>query len=416
MKHFLISPLLFSALAMSCSQLQSDPNGPSALPSPADSSSGNPAKEFVLLPGAADGWRASLLLDNDPDGVWRMEPLQVFPQYATPEVVGLDDQGSCWIMVSYSGKWTPTRLLHDQQWLGAICQADVDADVFGNEIYVGGKKGVLYQVRSYADGGVDARRIAFIPGREIHTLIAGDVDPRNPGAEVLVFTRPGGLYRLTPNQVSNSNPSAVAAGDEWTVTHLTDLGGRIRDARLLSDGRTMVTAARSGEISILRIDRTGLKWSQIYSQDVGFGRLAVASDRLIYSSGDNGRVFRHQQQSDGSWQTTTIYSGPLGPRGLVCGQFDPDANKETVAVFGYSGRVELLTEANGEWTAQTLFTDRARGHWLSVLEIDGRNNTREILLSGYGARMVLLAANPGTGVEEAAVPSTDSDLHAALKP
>lgn len=414
-QYFTMVALLFA----SCSQVQSKP----------DLADGNPAKEFVLLDGAADGWRASLVHDNQPYGVWRMEPLQIFPQYATPEVVGLDDQGSCWVMESYSGKWTPTRLIHDQQWLGAVAHADLDPVAAGKELYVGGKKGVLYQVRSYADGGLDARRIAALPGHEIHTLIAGDVDPRHPGPELIVFTRPGAMFRLTPPK---SEHGGGVGADSWQVQHLADLPGRIRDARVLIDGRTIVTAARYGEVSLLRFGAEGSTWQTIYQQDVGFGRLAIGSPPpddpaaevihtglmmpVIYSTSDNGRVYRHEPQLNGKWQTTTIYSGPLGPRGLVAGQFDPDPSKETVAVFGYSGRVELLTRDGEDWRVKTLFTDRARGHWLSALEIDGRNNTNEILLSGYGARMVLLSTMPGTGVSELAVVSDALDRHADASP
>ncbi len=390
-----------------------------------------PRQKIIFLEGAADGWRASLVHDNQPHGIWRMEPVQLMPQYATPEVVGLDDQGSCWVMVSYSGKWTPTRLLHDHQWLGAVAFGDVDGEVAGNELYVGGKKGVVYQVRSYLDGGVDARRIAALPGKEIHTLLAGDLDPRHTGTELIAFTRPGAMFRLARNRQS----------ENWTVAPLGDLPGRIRDARVLADGQTIVTASRTGEVALLRFREDGAHWQTIFQQPVGFGRLAIGKQPaasqtsetntaganadvlhtglmipVIYSTADNGRVFRHQAKLHGEWETTTIYSGPLGPRGLVAGQFDPDPSKETVAVFGYSGRVELLTRTGDEWTVKTLFQDRDRGHWLSVLEIDGRNNTDEIMLSGYGARMVLLTSDPGTGVRELSVPSEALDRHAQAKP
>jgi len=353
---------------------------------------------LVLLEGAAPGWRASLVLDNDPVGIWRMEALPIFPQYATPEVVGLDDQGTCWIMVSYSGKWTPTRVINDGIWLGALAFGDVDPSFPGNELYVGGKKGVLYQVRSYADGGVDARRIAAFPGHEIHSIAAGELDPSAPGPELLVFTRPGGLYQLT----------ATPDGD-FRSEFLEDLSGRIRDAQVLPDGHAMVTAGRDGKVSLLRMTKDGPQWTTIHQAAAGRGRLAIgqiqaAGMPIIYSTEDQGRIFRHQPQPDGSWTTTTIYSGPLGPRGLVAGHFLPNPQRETVAIFGYSGRVELLARDGEQWQSTTLFTDRDRGHWLSKIEVDGRNNTDEILLSGYGARMVLLTSDPGTGVPELAVP------------
>lgn len=372
----------------------------------ASKTTASPSKKLVLLEGSAPEWRASLVLDNDPVGIWRMEPLQFFPQYATPEVIGLDDQGSCWIMVNYSGKWTPTRLINDGVWLGALDHADVDPRAPGKELYVGGKRGVLYQVRSYHDGLADARRIATFDGREVHTIVAGALREDSHAPEILVFTRPGALYRLVPQ-----------SDGTFANEFLGELPGRIRDAQLLADGKTIVTAGRDGKISLLRMTSAGPSWETIHEVASGRGRLATGKMQasgmpLLYSSGDAGRIFRHELGADGQWQTTTIYSGPLGPRGLVAGHFLPDHNKETVAIFGYSGRVELLVHEGEQWKASTLFTDRDRGHWLSKIEIDGRNNTDEILLSGYGARMVLLSADPGTGVDELSV-AVDLDEHAS---
>ena len=62
------------------------------------------------------------------------------------------------------------------------------------------------------------------------------------------------------------------------------------------------------------------------------------------------------------------------------------------ALFGYSGRVELLTRAPGQaWQTEVLFVDRDKGHWLCAGEFDGRNNTLEIFASGYGGRIVMLS-------------------------
>lgn len=366
---------------------------------------GNPAKSLVLLDGAAPGWRASLVLENDPVGVWRMEPVQLFPQYATPEVIGLDDQGVCWVMVSYSGKWTPLQVLHDGAWLGAVAHEDLDPKAPGQEMYVGGKKGVLYQVRSYPDGGLDARRIATFDGREIHTLVASDLISAEPGPELLVFTRPGGLYQV------RSTPEG-----DFQTEFFGDLPGRIRDALAIPDQHSLVTASRNGQVSLFRMDADGPQWEIIHQAKEGIGRLALGTQRsngfpIIYSSGDNGRIFRHALSDNGAWETENIYSGPLGPRGLVAGRFDPDPEVETIAIFGYSGRVERLSYRDGQWNAQTLFTDRDRGHWLSRIEIDARNATDEILLSGYGARIVLLSMDPGLGNEALAVP-VEMDKHA----
>ena len=372
----------------------------------------DPAKSLVVLPGAADGWRASLILDNDHTGVWRMESLQLFPQFATPEVIGLDDDGTCWVMVSYSGKWSPMRVLQDGAWLGAVAYGDLDPTAEGVELYTGGKKGRLYQVRAYADGGLDGRRIATFAGAEIHTLVTGDFDVQRPGRELLLFTRPGSYHLLH-----------CEADGTWHSQFLGTLDGRIRDAILLPDGRQLATASRDGTIRLLHFQEDGTPiWETIHSASEGRGRLALSlrmgvENPILYSTGDQGSVFRHTRDANRNWITEVIYFGPLGPRGLVAGQFDPNPEVETVAVFGYSGRVELLSRSKGAkvWSETTLFQDRDRGHWLSNLEIDLRNNTDEILLSGYGARMVLLSRFPGTGHSGLAVPE-DKDRHASRKP
>ena len=95
----------------------------------------------------------------------------------------------------------------------------------------------------------------------------------------------------------------------------------------------------------------------------------------------------------------------LGRRGIVAGRFHADPQTESIAVFGYSKKVQLLTRERGSWRVETIFEDVDKGHWLAVGELDGRNATDEIILSGYGARVVLLARPPGYGL----APSTATD-------
>ncbi len=90
---------------------------------------------------------------------------------------------------------------------------------------------------------------------------------------------------------------------------------------------------------------------------------------------------------------------------VAAGRFDADPQAETVAVFGYGGRVQLLTRRPGmAWEARTLFEDIDRGHWLAAAELDGRNGTDELLCTGYSGRIVLLARPPGY-----ALPGTATD-------
>jgi hypothetical protein len=131
---------------------------------------------------------------------------------------------------------------------------------------------------------------------------------------------------------------------------------------------------------------------------------------VAYSTAEDGTIWRHFRLAEDApgapLRSEVIYAGPQGPRGIAAGRFQADDESETVAVFGYSGRVELLSRPEsgvGPWEVETLFSDRAAGHWLSTAELDGRNATDELVLCGYSGRVVLLARPPGYGLEDVAV-------------
>ncbi|MBC8327774.1 MAG: hypothetical protein H8E31_03410 [Planctomycetes bacterium] len=369
---------------------------PRAAGDPAPPAADDPAQGEVPLP-AADGWNARLLIDNDV-GIWTVKPFQVFPQYASPEVVGLDDKGRCIVLVSYSGKWTPLPRVSDGKWLGGLAHADLDPRAAGAELYTGGQLGNLYQLRAYPTGALDSRLIGHFPGREIHTLIP------LAGRGLLVFTRPGGLWLMTPD----------GADGEWRQTSYGELDGRIRDAVPVdipgTGGPAVAAVTRAGWLRLMRLGEHGPEWQTIWQTEMGLGRLAWDPERpsVLYHTLDDGRVMRHERGAAGAWKHETIYQGPQGPRGLVAGRFsDEPGVDETVAVFGYSGKVQLLSRRGAAWSAETIFQDRDKGHWLAVAELDGRNGTRELLASGYGARIVMLARPPGYGAAEGALPPAD---------
>ncbi|KAA3611632.1 MAG: hypothetical protein DWQ01_05960 [Planctomycetota bacterium] len=354
-------------------------------------SSQDPKKAEVLL-SQTGSWQAMLLLDNGETGVWTVKSFPIFPQYAVPEVVGLDDKGKCHVLVSYSGKWTPIQVVHDGRWLGGLTHGDVDPRYPGAELYTGGQNGNLYQLRSYPQGALDGRLIAYLPGREIHTLLAGDLDPENPGKELLVFTRPGGLFLLTPTGEHGG----------FETRFLGDLPGRVRDALVLNPeggDPEIITVSRAGRIQSLKLRGGSTHWRELFQTDMGMGRVArkpgTSRDApVLYATLDDGRILRLERQPAGDWQPETIFKGHQGPRGIAAGRFDADKSKETVAIFGYSGKVELLSRNGDGWTSELLFQDRDKGHWLAAAELDGRNDTEEILLSGYGSRIVMLVQEP----------------------
>jgi hypothetical protein len=383
----LFSSLLFAA----CATTEEVPQrGPEAIDPP--SALGDPAAGEVPLE-CAPGWEARMIFDAGA-GVWAVKTYDLFEQYAVPEVVALDDFGRCNALISYSGKFTPKSTVHDGKWLAPTAQADIDPRAEGSELYVSGQSGNVYQVLAYRHGAMDSRLIAHLPGREVHTLVAGELDPDSPGEELLAFTRPGELFQLKPD----------LARTEFEVTSLGELSGRIRDAIVLPatgvQRPRVATVSRTGEFALLELAPAGPSWKVIHALPMGMGRIARrpaanGASLVLYTSCDDGRVLRHEELADGTWSIETIYDGPQGARGLAAGRFTESATVECVALHGYSGEVELLTGGTNGWSAETIFTDIDKGHWLETCELDGRNATDELLATGYSGRVVLLSRPVG---------------------
>lgn len=359
---------------------------------------GDPTKQELTFPALA-GWQGTLVHDNGGVGVWTLMVGKVFPTYAQPEIVGLDDNGRCHVLWGYSGKWTPVTVLADGTWLGGIAHADVDPRIPGKELYVGAQSGNVYQIVVHADRAVDYRRVAKIPGREVHTLIAGEIDPASPGQALVAFTLPGGIFELKPR------PPAM---DGFEVRQLAEIDGRVRDACLLPQraghAPEWAVVLRTGTVSILEFGAGGPRFTPVLQIGSGLGRIALKGDApaetpVLYATSDDGQVHRCQRGVDGAWKSELVYAGPQGMRGCVWGRFDPDPAVETIAVHGYSRRVELLSRRHGVWSRETLFVDQDKGHWLAAGELDGRNATDELVCAGYSGRIVLLARPPGHGLQ-----------------
>jgi ABC-type transport system substrate-binding protein len=372
----------------------------------------DPKKAEVLLPTTSD-WKASLILANDV-GVWTVKQMNLIDRFGCPEVVGLDDKGRCIVLVSYSGKWTPLQTVEDGQWLGAIAHEDFDPRYPGAELYVGGKLGNLYQIYAHPEGGFDTRIIARFPGLELHTLALADLRPEQAGPEMLAFTVAGEIfevYRNGPTTISGFHTRAIGK-----------LPGRVRELLVLTgeaaEGVQLLAVLRAGQVSLINYRSGVLSHRPILQEPMGFGRIARATrikDReVVYVTRDDGVILRLEEQASGPWKRETIYAGPQGPRGITAGRFHEDPEVESVAVFGYSKKVQMLTrKGEGPWSVETIFEDVDMGHWLSTAELDGRNGTDELLCSGYSGRIVLLSKPEGYGLKGVA---NDPDAAPKSKP
>ncbi|MHC4924992.1 MAG: hypothetical protein ACYTG4_13105 [Planctomycetota bacterium] len=328
----------------------------------------DPSQYEVMLPAHGE-WNASLVYENDV-GVWTVGIHQVIPEYGCPEVIGLDDRGRCSVMASYSGKWTRYDLVGEGQWLGGLEQADLDPRAPGTEIYTGGRMGNLYQVVHERRGVFSTRLIAHIPGREIHTLVAGDLVPSREGNEMVLFTRPGGLFLVTCEE-----------DGAFRLRDLGDAGGRVRDAVLLpsrpGDVPTIATVARTGTVRLLRLGAEGPEWSIVHRRTMGFGRIALRPEStpesvVFYTSCDDGLVLRHAGPASGPFSTKTIYAGPQGlrsarpsPRSATAARSSCSHGAETggrlepsswIATRGTGSPPENWTVATGPWRSSAVAT------------------------------------------------------------
>jgi hypothetical protein len=219
-----------------------------------------------------------------------------------------------------------------------------------------------------------------------------------PGNELYAALLTGELYLL--------DPSSAGGSGEWEKILVHKDPGRIRDAVVIESDReggdALVYASRSGRAVRLEPGPQGFHEEVLYTCPQGLARIDQArrhdGARIFYVVGDDGQVTRIERKGD-SWSRELIYAGPAGARGVAAGHFDKDPLKETIALFGYSGNVEILRrDATGTWRGETIFTDVDKGHWLCAGELDDRNGTDEIVVSGYGKRVVMLSRPPGYGL------------------
>lgn len=348
----------------------------------------NPREGPVVL-AAEPGYEARLLWRSEV-GVWTVGVHDLLERYAGLEIVALDDRGRCAVLVQNSGKTTPLVALEDGTWLGGLASGDVDPRRPGEELYVGAQRGNLYQVVAHEQGGFDANVIAYFPGREVHSLLSVQLDD-DAELELVCGLSTGEVLQLAPPR---------APGEAWTSWTIHGDPGRVRQMIAFEvEGRPRIAlVSRSGRASILTPTPTGFRETILHRATQGLARLCASTRRvhaapILYAIGDQGEVLRFVRGPSGVWSSETIHLGPTGGRGIAADVLGVEG--ESVAIFGYSGTVELLTRAeDGAWSAAPIFQDRDKGHWLVAAELDDRTPGRELVVSGYSGDVVTIGAAP----------------------
>jgi hypothetical protein len=346
---------------------------------------------------ALSGWNARLAYDGQGLEVLGIQAREVFPQYAAPELVALDERGRCHVLVADGSRCVPLTVALDGSALRCLTQGDFDGQVAGDELYAGSERGRIYQIVGDREGQLVTRTVADLDGRKVSALLAADAIPWEPGVELLVFSDPGGLWLV----------SEVEGKSEARLVQ--DLDGAVLGACLLpareDQPPEIVTASRDGRLEIVQWTDAGPIWRSVHRLPAGMGPLACATvladewgeATVIYNACDDGTLWRHVAGQGGDWTHEMIYAGPRGPRGIALGRF-VEQGGESLAVFGDSGRVELLTRQGDDWAVETLFESAGLGRGIAAGELDGRNRTDELALAGDGTRVVVLSRPPGYGL------------------
>jgi hypothetical protein len=307
----------------------------------------------------------------------------------------------------------------DGQWLAPSRPADVDPRIPGREVYAAGKAGNIHRIWLEPRPGdkfeVRSIEIAHAAGDEFHTVLAADLDPNQPGDELWAFSMSGALYALVPDG---------SAG--FAMRQVASLPGRVRDAVVLPGRQDdpaprVFGVSRSGHLLCLR-KSDPVRVTVIAQETSGLGRITrrprsdATAPEVLYATRDDGVLLRFAEDANNTWAREVIFVGSQGLRGAAAGRFHADPSRETVAVFGYGKRVQIIGRApQGAWEVEEVFADNDQGHWLAVGELDGRNATDELVATGFGGKIVLLSCPPGYGLSGAAVyddaPRTPMQCH-----
>jgi hypothetical protein len=402
-------PALIAAAALVAAAAGQDsratpPEGPGRWACCSDSSllpSADPSRGEVSMPGAAPGWDAFHLFTSD---TWRLHCIgaaRLTSVFGSPQVLVLDEKGRCIVLQSDSGKWIPRVVVEDGRASSAWAHGDHDPRVAGDELYVGGGSGTVYQI-VVRDRVWDTRIVATEPGAPLSKLVIGDMLPDRPGNELFAFTSSGPVFELRPSGSDDGG---------FHLARVGDLGSRTRDAVLLPGSATrpprIAAVLQSGEVALVTSRNRAIGRLALCEEPMSIARIARRrwdGPEVVYVARVDGLILRFAEAETGGWTREVIYAGPQGPRGLAAGRFDADPAVETVAVFGYSKKVQLLSRRPGDpWRAETIYTDPGGGHWLAAAELDGRNVTDELVGGGFSYHVFMVAREPGYGLGDVPV-------------
>lgn len=320
------------------------------------------------------------------------------------EVVGVDEAGG--VIVGWPQVTPPTsrEVARHGGRLTGLTVADVDPDVPGSEIYVGGfreaeQDGAVVQVVLTPEGA--RQRVVYGGPHFVHAVARLEPAPGSTTPRLLVTDYDGAAFVATP-----------AAGDgPWPMVEVyrepPETGAedrKVKDAAVL---RTAPGGAAAGVFLALKGGRgVWLDPDQpgsarlVHEEPGGMGRVAADDHGGVFLCGYAGRVVHLTRAGEGFVGavlfTETVGGGGL--RGIGLGRLPlPGGGQAELAIYGYSKVCRLLASSGSVLDGPVIFEDVERGHGLAVGDVVPGNGADEVVLCGYANRItVLVHRAPGT--------------------
>jgi hypothetical protein len=145
----------------------------------------------VVLWEAPLGWKHEVIF-SDQVGQSRLA-------LGEPGVFIGGDKGKLTLARRQGGRWVTEFLARDTGRIRGVAIADVDGDVPGAELYACGYSRNVTQLVQDADGFWRSK-VIFTAQRPLHHLVAGDIDPRHAGLELVTCGHGGRLIALIPSE------------------------------------------------------------------------------------------------------------------------------------------------------------------------------------------------------------------------
>ena len=290
--------------------------------------------------------------------------------------------------IGKSGVWSNVLYRHSAK-LNTALVADLDPDLPGNELYVGGggssspgeilqihRNGNRWDVKSVWEGDGFVHSLAVLP-------------PRNSGSPSLVFvTYAGKIIELTSKSTKGWKSQVLhtesLSADSNRLLLKDIVAGRINGR----DGRFVLACSKAGNGILVNADEPG-SGKTIHSEEGGIARVNMDADGRIFCACNHGNVLRLQYH-DNHWTTDTLYRSLDELRGVGCGSFATPAGTAPIAIYGYDAFVRMLFDNGTGWDTYTVWRDSDRAHSLSIGDVIPGNGSDEVLAGGYSGKLTLL--------------------------